>query len=794
MRMQQEEREASRTRGDGGEDPQMAYSPSLSTATAPFRRELAEDDEGESTTRRRQDSEEQGNEAEEEKKELDEAKGGLGISMQVNGLGMDLSGLPGSPPPTKEKRNSRTSTGGRDLAPMTLEQALENGLTSGVVSQRRDSFTRFSRPVSPSLLTSSTTSSGIRQSPSVPPYHRSTSRLSLSIPDGLRPHFSHLGFDGEPFERKEEIANSVSEGPGDIPLSDSALQHLRKMIRQALAREEVPNSKAWEPMIEKLLLEVTKGPPPEARPQDVMDIRRYVRIKKLPGGRPDHSEFIDGVIFTKNLMHKDMAREIENPRIAVFTFGLEYQRADHHYMQLDPLFAQEPEYLRALVARIAVYCPTLVLVERNIPRLALTYLLERGIAAARHIKPEAITAVSRATGASITSSMDKLASGPKMGHCKKFRVQTFVHRLIPGGRKSFLRFEGCPRDLGCTILLRGGTMETLAKVKKVVNMLTLVVHNAKLEGYLFYDERLDLINSPVDTFPFPSQSHEILPVSHSDSSLTSQATATSEDLSATVRLEDSKSRQIAQTLGPYRSTALSSSSLVRFPPPYPLVRMANEDRHLRELRDTRDAAETRKIIEEEAASRAQSISAGSSSASLSSIHQPSISSVLVDAATLAQGATTQKVLQKPEEVAKMHEVAQAEERYSERLAVWNEYRATNHDSLDPADHQRIFILESLLCGKPDDPKKVCKHPSIKTVTFYSDEDLSISQYITGIAYEFDSECTSPSCHEPMAHHSRIFVHGDCRIQLSFEPWQLTAIEDASLRSGIGLQIRCERCD
>jgi len=791
MRMQQEEREASRTRGDGSEDPEMAYSPSLSTATAPFRRELAEEDEGESTTRRRNDSENLSKDGDEEDKELEEAKGGLGISMQVNGLGMDLSGLPGSPPSNKEKRNSRTSIGG---APMTLEQALEKGLTSGVVSQRRDSFTRFSRPVSPSLLTSSTTSSGIRQSPSAAPYHRSTSRLSLSIPDGLRPHFTHLGLGGESLEAQEEVFGPIPEGPGDIPLSDSALQHVRKIIHQALVRENVPNSKSWEPVLERLLLEVTKGPTPDIKNGDVMDVRRYVRIKKLPGGRPENSEFIDGVIFTKNLMHKKMDREIDNPKIAVFTFGLEYQRADHHYMQLDPVFAQEPEYLRALVARIAALRPNLVLVERNIPRLALHYLVERGIAAARHIKPEAITAVSRATQATVMSSMDQLVLQPNLGRCKKFRVQTFVHELIPEGRKSFMRFEGCQRELGCTILLRGGTMETLAKVKKVVSMLTLVAYNAKLEGYLFYDERLDLLSSPLDTFPFPAQPHDSLPVSHSDSSLPSQATATSEDLSATVRLEDSKTRQITQTLDPYRSTALSSSSLVRFPPPYPLVRMANEDRHLRELRDTREAAETRKIIEEEAASRAQSISAGSSSASLSSIHQPSISSVLVDAATLAQGATTQKVLQKPEEVARIHEVAEAEERYSERLAVWNEYRETNHDSLDPADHQRLYILESLLCGKPDDPKKVCKHPSIKTVTFYSADDLTIGQYITGIVREFDSECTSPSCHEPMSHHSRIYVHGDCRIQLSFEPWQTTALEEAAIRRGIGLQTQCERCE
>ncbi|GAA6063971.1 hypothetical protein JCM10212_004781 [Sporobolomyces blumeae] len=793
--MEQHERQVSISRErDGPTDLDVAYSPALSNATAPFRRELAEDEDeggasvgaGGSGTR-----EADGDREAEEARELSDAKEGLGISMQINGTGFDFGREGGH-----ERRNDNSTGTDRPVVVdegslMTLEQALEKGLTSSAVSHRRDSFKRFSRPASPSFLNSSTNSSGIRHSPSVPQYTRSTSRPSLSLHEGFRPHFRDLSLEGwDPFDLEEAAFIAAADSPPDIPLSEPALKHIRTMIHQSLVRERVPNAKAWEPVLERLLLEIADGPAPNVHAGDAMDVRTYVRVKKLPGGRPKDSEFIDGVLFTKNLMHKKMAREIDNPRIAVFTFGLEYQRVDHHYMLLEPIVAQEPEYLRALVARIAALRPHLVLVERNVSRLALEYLVERGIAAARYIKPEAIMAVSRATKATVIGSMDQLALQPKLGRCKKFRVQTFVHDEIPEGRKSFMRFEGCSRDLGCTILLRGGSMDTLAKVKKVVNMLALVVYNAKLEGYLFYDERLDLVPSPSTAFPPAGEISGAAPTSHPMQA----ASGENEDLTATIRLKDSKSRLISQTLAPYRSTALSSSSLVHFPPPYPLVRMADEDRHLRELREAREADETRKIIEEEAASRAQSISAGSSSTSLSSFRQPSITTVLLDAAALAQGAAAQKVLQKPEEVAKMHEVAEAEEQHADRLVVWNEYRETNQDSLDPADHQRLFILESLLFGKPDDPKKVCKPPSIAAVAYYGATDLTISQYVTGIVREFGQECTSPSCHEVMSDHSRVFVHGDCRIQISTERWQPTAPEEVALRGGIGLRTSCERCD
>jgi 1-phosphatidylinositol-3-phosphate 5-kinase len=779
MRIQQEEREASRTRGEDGEGPETAYSPSLSTATAPFRRELAEDEEG-TAARRERSSEAEDEQTEQE--ELDEAKNGLGISMQVNGLGLDMADISGSPPSAPSEHKHRDG----DLTPMTLEQALETGLTSSAVSQRRDSFTRFSRPASPSVLNSST-SSGIRQSPAVPPFNRSISRLSLSIPDGLRPQFSHLISGSDSLEHHQQLPYDLPhEAPRDIPLSDSALLHIRKMIHQALAREEVPNSKAWEPVLERLLLELTEGPVPDIKNGDAMDVRRYVRIKKLPGGRPKDSEFIDGVIFTKNLLHKKMPRSIEQPRIAVVTFRVELERPGPHYLQLEKHISQEDGHLQNMAKRLADVRPHLILFSENVPRLALESLADRGIAVAKHVKPEAIAAVSRATRATVIDSLDILATQPELGRCKNFRVQTFAHEEIPEGRKTFLRFEGCKRELGCTILLRGGTMETLMKIKKIVNMLVLVVYNAKLEGYLFWDEHLDIVASPSDSVPAASLD-DPPPTS-------SQHVQPGEDLSATVKLENSKSRLITQSLDPYRSTALSSSSLVRFPPPYPLVRMADEDRHLRELRDTRDADETRKIIEEEAASRAQSISAGSSSTSLSSSHQPSISSVLIDAATLAQGASTQKVLQKPEDVAKMQEVAEAEERYSERLVVWKEYREKNQDSFDPEDHQQLFILESLLHGRPDEPKKVCKPPAVVAVTFYGSEDLTISQYINRIIHEFSQECTSPSCHQPLSEHSRIFVHGDCRIQISIDPHAPPSRDANFPADWIGLQTSCERCN
>ncbi len=41
-----------------------------------------------------------------------------------------------------------------------------------------------------------------------------------------------------------------------------------------------------------------------------MDIREYIKVKKGPGGSADQSSYHQGVLFTKNVVHKRMRSQI----------------------------------------------------------------------------------------------------------------------------------------------------------------------------------------------------------------------------------------------------------------------------------------------------------------------------------------------------------------------------------------------------------------------------------------------------------------------------------------------------
>ena len=398
--------------------------------------------------------------------------------------------------------------------------------------------------------------------------------------------------------------------------------HLRVMLRQMLTKECVPNVKEWEETLLKLALQIARDLTFTSTSSS-MDVRQHVKIKKIPGGAPRDSEYVDGAVITKNVAHKQMARTVRNPRVMLVTFPFEFHRVEGQYMHLDPLVNQEKQYLTNLVGRVAALRPHVVLVEKSVSRIALEALVEHNIAVSRTVKPSAIEFVARMTQADVFSSMDKLAIEPRLGHCTNYRLQTFDHALIPGRRKTYMRFEGCGRDMGCTIVLRGGDIATLKRIKNVTRFLAFVVRHLKMETHLWKDSVITLPPVTADAVPVPPgsltstsrpralstptlsifsggypgsptlfsppQQRWVAPVI---AEVTTAIPAPSEELvlddeedlphddAAQLRL----SRRIDQSVEPYLKTFISVSATLRFPPPFPIRRMKELDVLLQELK------------------------------------------------------------------------------------------------------------------------------------------------------------------------------------------------------------------
>ncbi|KAF8683231.1 Translation initiation factor IF-2, N-terminal region [Rhizoctonia solani] len=359
-----------------------------------------------------------------------------------------------------------------------------------------------------------------------------------------------------------------------------------------------------------------------------MDVRHFVKIKKIPGGRPRDSEYVDGAVISSNLAHKKMKRDLPLPRIMILAFSLEWQRRENEYLTLDSILAQEREYLRNLVARITALRPRLVLVERTVSRLALEYLMAANVAVARAVPPRSTKFVSRMTGAEVVPDIPALHRGPRLGECARFKIQTYDHHLIPGRRKSYMRFEGCDSHRsGCTIILRGADLDTLKKLKEVMRFIAFIVRNLKMESFLWKDCVVTMPGVTGEAVPTPTTGNSLsgIPTNGGDVSVLMRPRAKSfPGLSAKVANDPSSesgvgvtrwispvlpepspvfedddtfstddeaedeavilSRQINASLRPYLTTFISVSATLRFFPPWPVRMMKEADDQLRSIK------------------------------------------------------------------------------------------------------------------------------------------------------------------------------------------------------------------
>ena len=308
--------------------------------------------------------------------------------------------------------------------------------------------------------------------------------------------------------------NASMRGPlvENVELNTASLEHVRKLLRQLLTDSEICNVEQWEAALLPILLKCTDDLNPDVRAGDVIDIRHYFKVKRIPGSKPEDTSYISGVVFTKNLALKNMPRSLSHPRIVVVTFPIEYSRHQQQLMSLEPVIAQEKEFLQNMVNRILALRPTLLLVEKNISGLALALFAQANVATAYLVKPSVIEAVSRCAQADIFSSIDKLAlSNFRLGRCTGFDVKTFVHSDIPGRKKTFMYLSGCQKELGCTIVLRGADMDTLARIKQITELMVYVVYNLKLETCLMRDEFVVIPSSPTGPFA-PASKREDSPL------------------------------------------------------------------------------------------------------------------------------------------------------------------------------------------------------------------------------------------------------------------------------------------
>jgi 1-phosphatidylinositol-3-phosphate 5-kinase len=95
---------------------------------------------------------------------------------------------------------------------------------------------------------------------------------------------------------------------------------------------------------------------------------KIFKKKIFQGGIKQNCRIINGLVFTKNVAHKNMNMEMKNPKILLLRSSIEYQRVEEKLCSLQPLFTAESQYLKNNCSKLLKLNPDILIVERSVAR------------------------------------------------------------------------------------------------------------------------------------------------------------------------------------------------------------------------------------------------------------------------------------------------------------------------------------------------------------------------------------------------------------------------------------------
>ncbi|KAI2507221.1 hypothetical protein MHU86_7178 [Fragilaria crotonensis] len=189
------------------------------------------------------------------------------------------------------------------------------------------------------------------------------------------------------------------------------------------------NDKMVEMALQAVLI-VARPSSNSALVQMEVDLKRYAKVEKIPGGEISDCAVLKGVMFNKDTTHSRMRRRIENPRILLLDSPLEYKKGESQTnveisdeKDWNIMLKMEEEYVENMCMEIIAMKPDIVITEKGVSDLAQHYLAKANITAFRRLRKTDNNRIARATGATIVSRTDEIQEADIGTGCGLFEMR-----------------------------------------------------------------------------------------------------------------------------------------------------------------------------------------------------------------------------------------------------------------------------------------------------------------------------------------------------------------------------------
>jgi T-complex protein 1 subunit gamma len=274
------------------------------------------------------------------------------------------------------------------------------------------------------------------------------------------------------------LTNNIS-----VPVDVTDINEMTKIIQSCIGTKFI---KKWSELACKIAIEATATVSIEERDtgRREIDIKRYAKVEKIPGGTMEDSRVLKGVMFNKDVVHPKMRRKIVRPRIMLLDCSLEYKKGESQTnieISQETDFARilqlEEEYIAGLCAEIIAFKPDLLITEKGVSDLAQHFLVKAGISVIRRVRKSDNNRIARACGATIVNRTDEMKEEDIGTQCGLFEIEKI-------GDEYFTFLTECDAPKACTILLRGASKDILAEVERNLQDAMNVARNVMVDGRL----------------------------------------------------------------------------------------------------------------------------------------------------------------------------------------------------------------------------------------------------------------------------------------------------------------------
>ncbi|KAI0931039.1 T-complex protein 1 subunit gamma, variant 2 [Taiwanofungus camphoratus] len=248
-----------------------------------------------------------------------------------------------------------------------------------------------------------------------------------------------------------------------IPIDTSNDEEMLSLIKTSIGTKFVMR---WSDLMCKLALQAVRTVAQEEGAIKTVDIKRYARVEKVPGGEIEQSKVLSGIMLNKDITHPKMRRRIVNPRIVLLDCPLEYKKGESQTnieisKEADWSRIQEieEEQVKAMVDKVLEFKPDLVITEKGVSDYAQHFLYKANISAIRRVRKSDNNRIARAVGATIVNRVEDLRESDVGTKCGLFHIEKM-------GDEYFTFLTECTTPKACTILLRGPSKDILNEIDR----------------------------------------------------------------------------------------------------------------------------------------------------------------------------------------------------------------------------------------------------------------------------------------------------------------------------------------